>query len=63
MRCLSSLSLIALVGKENMLFLRLSIKWQILCDGKEECSRETQEGCPAPFEILSFQNFYKVLKT
>ena len=50
MRCLSSLSLIALVGKENMLFLRLSIKWQILCDGKEECSRETQEWCPAPLK-------------
>ena len=36
--------------------LRLSIEQQTLRDGKEGCARET-------IGILSFQNFYKVLKT
>ena len=31
----------------NMLVIRLSIKWKNFFGGKEECARETQEGCPA----------------
>jgi hypothetical protein len=43
--------------------LSLSINPKNPGAGKEECVRETQEGFPAPFQIICFQNFYKVLKT
>ena len=38
---------------------RLSINPGIHDNGKEECARETQEGCPAPLKLTVFQNFLK----
>ena len=37
--------------------LRLSINPEIQKNGKEECARETQEGCPAPLKSTIFRTF------
>ena len=42
--------------------LSLLIKWKTMCDGKEECVRETQEGFPALIKTKSFQNILEFWK-
>ena len=37
----------------------VAVKDYLQENGKEGCARETQEGCPAPFQSTVFQNFLK----
>ena len=42
--------------------MRLSIKWYICDTGKEECVRETQEGCPSLLKSVVFEAYSKFQK-